>query len=65
MKKSTSTTNSEVTTNDAARNADGVEISNSLFTITVPDEFKDIMDSEVNDNQITIYHKKYRVDVLK
>ncbi|MBR1623402.1 MAG: hypothetical protein IJ675_05775 [Pseudobutyrivibrio sp.] len=60
--ESTSTTNSEVTTDDTATNADGVEISNSLFTITVPAEFKDIMDSEVKDNQITIYHKKYKKD---
>lgn len=44
---------------DASTQAD-IEISNSLFSITIPAEFQDIYDSEVTDDKITIYHKEYK-----
>ncbi len=36
--------------------AEGIEVSNNLFTLTLPAECKDTFDAEITDNQITIYH---------
>ena len=51
---------SDVSTQSDDTTVEGVEISNSLFQITLPEEFKDIYDSDITDDQISIYVKKYK-----
>lgn len=53
-----STTEQEVTSTKQETSSDEVELSNKLFTITIPAKYEAIMDSEVTDNQITVFHKE-------
>ena len=48
----------QTTEDDATAAETGEVLSNSLFSITMPAELEGIYEAEVEDQQITLYHKE-------